>query len=50
MFGINFEFISGMMLGVEFVSEKEVFEGGTNDLYIVLDLLIVRVLITYMRE
>lgn len=50
MVGVSFEFISGMMLGVEFVSEKDVFEGGSNDLYIVLDLLIVRVLITVIRE
>lgn len=50
MVNASFEFISGMMLGIEFVSEKDVFEGGSNDLYIVLDLLIVRVLITVIRE
>lgn len=44
MFSIDFHFISGMSLGIEFVSSKDLEYAGADASYVVLDLLIVRVL------
>jgi len=50
MFMFEFSFISGFMLGFEIVTADDLEEGsGTSD-YLVLDLFIVRLLFTYIKE
>ena len=50
MFYFDFSFITGFMLGFEIVSSSDLVEGeGLSD-YLVLDLFIVRFLITYTKE
>jgi hypothetical protein len=50
MFYFDFSFISGFMLGFELVSSKDLVEGEGLSEYLVIDLFIVRFLITYTKE
>lgn len=49
MFSIDFHFISGMSLGIEFVEAKDLEYVDGNASYVVLDLLIVRVLFIFEK-
>lgn len=49
MFTIAANFISGCMLGIEIISEDELFEDGIGT-HIVIDVFIVRFLISYFKE
>lgn len=50
MFYFDFSFISGFMLGFEIVSSNDLVEATTSSDYLVIDLFIVRFLITYTKE
>lgn len=50
MFSFEFSFISGFMLGFEIVSTKDLLESDIDADYLVVDLFIVRLLFTYIKE
>jgi len=50
MFMFEFSFVNGLMLGFEVVFADDLIESdGTSD-YLVVDLFIVRFLLTYIKE
>ena len=50
MFTFEFSFISGFMLGFELVSTKDLLEADVSAEYLVVDLFIVRLLFSYIKE
>jgi len=47
MFSISLSFISGVMLGFEFVSDNDLLDDSYKENHFVMDLLIVRVLVSW---